>query len=853
MNAIALRGLATRKLRSAMVAFAVVLGVAMIAGSLVLTDTIRSAFSGIYKTATEGSDAIVSGKQIVENSQNGDATIPASLLQQIRSTSGVKTAGGGVSSDYGARLTNHNGKLVDTNGNPSMAIGFAPTDAAFSPLRLAGGRWASGPNEVVLDVASARDLKYTLGERIRIAGQATTATFTVVGTATIGNSSSIGGATIAAFDLPTAQKLVGLNGRLDQIAVTGKPGVSPEALVKSITPILPSTAQVLTRDQEQKAQLQDIDKSLGFIKQFLLAFAGIALFVGAFVIFNTLSITVAQRTRELATLRLIGASGKQIRRSVVTEGAILGLIASVIGLGAGIGLAKGLNALFAATGLDLPQASMVIATRTIVWSLVVGTLVTIVASLVPAIRATRIAPTAAVREGLPQPAGGARRRSAIAGATAVAAGLGVTSVALLMDGIETKTRLLSLAVALVVMFIGVGLVLPRLIGPIARIVGAPSARFFGEAGKLGRDNAVRNPSRTAATASALMVGLALIAAVASLGQGLRQSDRNAIAGQISATHIVSSNDGFTTIPTEIGTMVAGIPGVTVASSIRQEQGAASTGEVTISGVDPATITGVVNVDWASGSTATLTGLNDGQAVVSDTFAKDANLTVGSHTRIRTPDGTPVALTVAGIYKPSRFDSILGPVVIAQSTFDASFNRPADALTLAKVGGTAEVGTDALKAALAGHPDARVLDKEAWVKDRAAGIDKLLNLLYVLLGLSVAIALLGMVNTLALSVMERTRELGTLRALGASRRQLRRMVRHESIVVALIGAAVGLPVGVGLAALVTRALSDYDVSLSLPIAGLLYLTWLSVWAAVIAATGPARRASRVQVVQALAEQ
>ena len=852
MIAIALRGLATRKLRSIMVAFAVVLGVAMIAGSFVLTDTIRSAFTGIYKESTAGSDAIISGKPIVDGSLNGDASIPESLLTQVRATEGVKAAAGGISADFGARLTDHDGTLVDTQGAASLAIGFAPADAAVSPLRLASGRWASGPSEVVLDQASATDLEYRLGEPIRIAGQTTTATFTVVGTATVGGSTSIGGATVAAFDLPTAQKLVGLDGRLSEIDVAAQPGVSAEQLVTNLTPSLPATAQVLTRDQEQKAQIKDVDEGLGFIKQFLLAFAGLALFVGAFVIFNTLSITVAQRTRELATLRLIGASGKQIRRSVVAEGAILGALASIVGLGAGVGLAKGLNALFAASGLDMPQAALVIAPRTVVWSLAVGTIVTVIASLVPAIRATRIAPTAAVREGLPSVSSG-RRHTMIAGAAAVVAGAGVTGASLLADGIEIKTRLLSLAVALIVMFIGFGLVLPRLIGPIARIVGAPSARFFGEAGKLGRDNATRNPGRTAATASALMVGLALIACVASLGQGLRQSDRNAISDQVAATHLVSSEDGFTPLPTTVGTRVAGVDGVTTASSIRQEQAAASTGEVTVSGVDPTTIGAVLNVDWTSGSAATFAGLGAGEAIVSDTFANNAKLAVGARTRIQTPDGTFVALTVAGIYKPSRFDSILGPVVVSQETFDGSFIRPADGITLVTVAGSTAAGTAALAAALSDRPDARILDKEAWVTDRASGIDQILNLLYVLLGLSVAIALLGMVNTLALSVMERTRELGTLRAVGASRRQLRRMVRHESIVVALIGAAVGLPVGVGLAALVTEALSDYDVSLSLPIGGLLTIALVAVLAAVAAASGPARRASRVQVVKALAQE
>jgi putative ABC transport system permease protein len=852
MIAIALRGLATRKLRSAMVAFAVVLGVAMIAGSFVLTDTIRSAFTGIYKESTAGSDAIVSGKPIVDGSLNGDASIPQSLLQQVRATDGVKAAAGGISADFGARLTDHSGKLVDTKGAASLALGFRPADAAFSPLRLASGRWASGPTEVVLDRASATHLKYRLGESIRIAGQTTTGTFTVVGTATVGGSTSIGGATVAAFDLPTAQKLVGLDGRLSEIDVAAQPGVNAEALVARIAPTLPDTAQVLTRAQEQKAQIKDVDKGLGFIKQFLLAFAGLALFVGAFVIFNTLSITVAQRTRELATLRLIGASGKQIRRSVVAEGAILGTLASVVGLGAGIGLAKGLNALFAAAGLDMPQAAMVVAPRTIVWSLAVGTIVTVIASLVPAIRATRIAPTAAVREGLPAASGG-RRHTTVTGAAAVTAGIGVAGASLLADGIEIKTRLLALAVSLIVMFIGVGLVLPRLIGPIARIVGAPSARFFGEAGKLGRDNAIRNPGRTAATASALMVGLALIACVASLGQGLRQSDRNAISDQVAATHIIASEDGFTPLPTDVGSTVAGVPGVTATSSIRQDQAAASTGEVTVSGVDPATIGQVVNVAWNSGSAASLSTLGDGDAVVSDTFANDAKLTVGGRARIQTPDGTFVPLTVTGIYKPSRFDSILGPVVISQETFDGSFRRAADGITLAILPGTPAAGTAALASALADHPDARILDKEAWVTDRAASIDQLLNLLYVLLGLSVAIALLGMVNTLALSVMERTRELGTLRAVGASRRQLRRMVRHESIVVALIGAAVGLPLGVGLAALVTQALSDYDVSLSLPIGGLVGIAAIAVVASLLAASGPARRASKVQVVHALAQE
>lgn len=851
MIAMALRGLATRKLRSAMVAFAVVLGVAMIAGSLVLTDTIRGAFTSIYSKAYASSDVVISGKPVVEFSQAGDPTLPQALLSRVRAVDGVETAAGGISDDFGARLTDKKGKLVSTT-SPTMAFGFDGVDAAMSGLQLGTGRWATAANEVVLDVGSAKRLGYATGDSVRIVGTARTATFRVVGTATIGGSSKIGGATIAAFDLATAQELTGKAGQLDEISVSAKPGTTPEQLVARIEPLLPDTAQANTSAQEQASDVADVDGALGIIRQFLLAFAGIALFVGAFVIFNTLSITVAQRTRELATLRLIGASRRQIRRSVVAEGAIIGVIGSVVGLGAGIGLAKGLNALFSAAGLDLPTAGTVIQGRTIFWSLAVGTVVTVVASLVPATRATRIAPTAAVREGLPAEGHG-RRLSTIIGAGALASGAVVVATALLVDGFETRPRMVTLAAGLIALFLGLGLVLPRIVTRIASIVGAPSAAFFGEAGRLGRDNAVRNPARTAATAAALMVGLALISAVAALGQGLRTSDREALTREINATHVVSADDVFTTLPTEIGREIAAAPGVTSTTSLRQDGARDSVGELTVTGVDPATATGLVNLKWSVGSNATLANLGVDQALLSESRATSAKLGVGDSLRLTTSGGSTLTLRVAGIYRPSRFDSILGPVVITQTAFDANFPRAADALTLVQATGAPEAATASLESALADAPNATVRTSADWVIARSKSIDTILNLLYVLLGLSVAIALLGMVNTLALSVMERTRELGTLRAVGASRRQLRRMVRHESIVVALIGAAVGVPLGVGLAALVTEALSDYDVSLSIPITGLVVITAVAVIAAVVAASGPARRAAKVQVVSALAEQ
>ena len=848
MLSVALKGLAGRKLRALLTGLAVIIGVAMISGTYVLTDTITKAFDGIFDTSLKGTDAVVSGKKVVDFSQSGAPTLDASLLDRVRTLPDVAEAAGSVSDDNGARLIDKTGKLIDTKGAPSFAFGIDPTKQRFNSLQLTTGRFATGAGEVVIDQKTASDHRFKVGDTIRVSGQGPSQPFKITGLATFAGASSLGSATIAAFDIPTAQALVGKVGKLDNISVAAKSGVSADTLTKEIATVLPDTAQVRSSTAEAKEQKKDIAKGLGFITNFLLAFAGIALFVGSFVIFNTLSITVAQRTREFATLRTLGASRRQVMASVLIEALVIGLVSSIVGIIAGLGIAKGLNALFVALGIDLPTTGTVLASRTIIVSLLVGTIVTVVASLIPARRATRVAPISAVREGSTLAPTALSRRAPI-----IAAASGVAAVAILgysvFGTLQTTSRMALLATGLVVLFLAVAIILPRLVAPLAKIVGAPSARLGGTSGRLGRENAVRNPGRTASTAAALMIGLALMTFVAVLGNGLRQSSTDALKQQITATHVISKGDGFENLTAGASGAAAKVAGVEVASGIRSDIAKAAGQEITANGVDPATFGSVFNFRWEKGSNTTLSNLGKNDALVSTGFAKKHTLAVGSAFPIVSGSGEKAQIRVAGTFRPSKFDSLVGDVVVSTNSFDGLFSQASDALALVRLS-RPSASTAALETALKDYPDSKVRTAKAFIQKRASSVNTLLNLLYVLLALSVIVSLFGMINTLALSVIERTRELGMMRAVGMSRRQARSMIRHEGIITALIGAAMGLPLGIGLAALITRALSSYDVSFSVPVTALVIFALVSVLFGVLAATGPGRRAARIDVLRAL---
>jgi putative ABC transport system permease protein len=849
----ALQSLAARKLRTTLTALAIVLGVAMMSGSYVLTDTIDKAFDAIFVDSYAGTDAVVTGREPgfgFEGESAQPPPIPEATLERVRAVDGVEVATGSVT-DFRTKLLRPDGEEIDTGGAPSFAFGIdtAPAYERFNPLNLIEGRWARGAGEVVVDEGVADDENLQLGDRIGVAALGPAQEFEIVGIAKYGDLSSLGGATFAIFDIPTAQRLVDKEGQLDAVQVAAAEGTTPEQLTQRIQSELGDDFTVRTGVEQADEESGELATFTTIIRYFLLSFAGIALFVGAFVIFNTLSITVAQRTREFAIVRTLGASRRQVLRSVILEALVIGLSASIVGLFAGLGLALGLDALFRALNLDLPKTETVFATRTVVVSLLVGTLVTLVAGLFPAIRATRVPPIAAVREGATLPRGRLARLVPYIAAVLVAVALLALGYGTLADDVPLGDRFLLLGVGVLALFIGVAVLSPKLVRPLARVVGIPARRLGGVAGDLAEGNAQRNPGRTAATAAALMIGIALVTFVSVLAEGIRVSNSDAIERQIQSDLIVTSQDGYSEFPADAGDAVASVDGVELISNIRQDIAEIQGDGANLTGLDDK-INEVYDLRWQEGSDDVAADLGDAGAIIPDNVAEEKDLAMGDTLKVRSTDDKQRFFVIRGIYEGSPFYPLLGTASISQEAFDQLYDRPRNRFTLANVDGELTAARVNVDRELESFPDTRLFTRPEWIEKEDDEIQQFLLLLYVLLALSVIISLFGMVNTLALSVFERTRELGMLRAVGMTRRQTRRMIRHESVITALIGAALGLPLGIFLALLVTNALGQYDLQFAVPLGQLVVLAIVAVIAGILAAITPARRAAKLDPLRAL---
>jgi putative ABC transport system permease protein len=847
MRRVALKGLWWRRGRAVLTACAVVLGVAMVSGTFILTDTINKAFDTIFQDSYSKTSAVISGREVVKDAASGNATVPASLLNRVRADGKVAEATGAIFNLSGVsdstKLIGKDGKRLGSSQNGQFGFGFDPKAERFNPLSLAEGRWASGPGQVVIDKGTATGNGYGLGDRIGAAARGPVRQYTITGIARYGTVNSIGGATIAVFDVRTAQALLGKRGQYDTIFVAARKGVSSEQVVRDLRPLVPPAAQVRTGQQQADADSQATKDDSKFVQMFLLGFGFIAVGVGAFVIFNTLSITLAQRIRELATLRTLGASRRQLKRSVLTEGLAMGVFASVVGLALGFVLAKGLNGLFELFGIDLPQASTVVQSRTVIVALALGILVTLIASLSPARRATRIAPVAAMREGATLPPRLSARRPAvpiailvIAAALCLAGAIGVGTLG---------QSMILVGLGSLALFLGVIMIAGRLVRPLATIVGGPARRFGGPAGRLASRNSTRNTTRTATTAAALMIGLALVTLVATLANGFGASNRSADEKTVKADYVVTSKSGFDTIPAKVGAAVAHAPGVTEVSAVRHDEAKAFGQGISVDGIAPQ-FADTVKLRYNQGSDAVIPRLGSSGAIVTQEFADDHRLRVGSRLTVTTSAGRPLAVRVAAISNP-RGD-LTGDVLISQAAFDASFPRPSDLYVFVRTAdGTSAATTAGIDRAVAQFTEVDAHTRAGWIDFRGKDMRQFLMLLYVLLALSVIVSLFGMVNALVLTVFERTREIGMMRAVGMTRRQVRRMVRHESVITALIGAGLGLPVGLLVAAAMAGALHSPFVP---PVQSLVIFTIVAILAGVLAAIAPARRAAKLNVLQAL---
>jgi putative ABC transport system permease protein len=849
MTKLVLRGLAARKVRAFLTALAVLLGVAMIAGSYVLTDTINKSFERIFEQGEKGIAVEVTPHETIKNSdQVSPPPFPESLLAKVRRVDGVRLAVGGIFDQVS--ILKRNGKPLQTHGAPNFLASVPPKE--ISPFTYVEGGPPRAADEIALDKFTADRHKFHIGDRIGIAGKVPKRTYKLVGVARYGSVSSFGGASIAVVTLPQAQLLTGNVGKLQSIQVAHAPGVTDQQLRQRIRAVLPAGVDVRTGQEQAAKQSADQKKNFKFLTTILLAFGFIALFVGGFIIFNTFSITVAQRTREFAMLRTLGASRRQVLIAVFTEALVIGLVASGLGLVGGILYAKGINALFKAIGVDLPSQGTVVLSRTIIVALLVGVVLTILASLFPAIRATRVAPLEALREGSgaqPKPRG----RRYVVGGVLVVLGVGVMALGLFAAS-DSDTALSLLGLGTLVVFLGAAMLSPLLVPPIARAASAPIVRLRGLTGQLARENTIRNPSRTAVTASALMIGLALVTFVAVFADGLKAGINNTIDRNFRGDFLLQNTDGFSPIPPAAGRQVARLPEVAAVSPWRLSRGKAAgiRGNTEVLGLDPKTAERGIKLDWVKGSPATLTNLRAGQAVIDRKFGDNQHVAVGDTLRFTTPTARHVSFKIVGTVKDEA--NFLGDVVVPLSVVEHDFGEHEDSVAIVslKRGASPDQAKKQINRLLdARFPTVESLNQRELKKNQSQGFNQLLGLIYALLSLAVIVSIFGIVNTLVLTIHERTRELGLLRAVGMSKRQVRRLVRYESVVTALIGAILGAVLGIFFAIVVSRPIADEGFVLKIPFVSILIFLVLAGLAGVLAAIPPARRASRLDVLEALA--
>jgi putative ABC transport system permease protein len=744
-----------------------------------------------------------------------------------------------------AQLIAPDGKVVSTGGAPTIGLSYDPV-SAMSALRLRNGTAPTAPDDVVIDAATVSKYHFHIGDRVRILLTGPPETFTLTGVVTFGSADNLAGATIAAFDLPTAQRIFNEVGQYDIIDVLAKPGTNDAELKTAIERVLPSNVEVVTGSTVASQDTGQINRGLGFISTALLVFAFISLFVGSFTILNTFSIIVGQRTRELALLRILGASRKQVFRSVLAEATVVGLVASLVGLGLGVLAAIGLEALLDKLGVTLPTGGIVFAPRTVIVCLIVGVGITVISAVSPARRAVRIAPVAALTEHDVGTTESSRRRIvvgstfAVIGIVALAAGLTIPAIQLVGLG--------ALAI-----FVGIAMLAPLVARPVSSVLGRPLAALLGISGRLGRENSMRSPRRTAQTGAALMVGLALVSTIAVFGASVSRSATASIDEAVSANYIITGSGGgggsgeFSASTTEAASR---IPGVTAVAGVYSGQFDFRSDLSGLTAVSPDHLSDTIILRMDSGSGAP--ALAAGQLLIDTTTATSDHLVVGSVVPVKFAKTGNSHIRIGGIYKPN---SLLGSFLVSDAFFQSHFTNPLPVAVLIRTAKPASAaGKATITNGLRAYPNLKIQTQAEFKQSQQKAVNQLLGIVYVLLALAVIVALIGIVNTLLLSVFERTHEIGLLRAVGMRRRQVKAMIRSEAVILSIFGALIGVIVGTGLGIALAASLKQQGITdIVVPFGSLIVFLIIAALLGLVAASWPARRAAKLDVLAAIAAQ
>jgi putative ABC transport system permease protein len=839
------RGLAAHKLRFVLTALAVILGVSFMSGTIVLTSTIQKTFDDLFADIYRGTDSVVRAHAQLKSDFGGDLRprVPASLLKTVESTPGVAGAHGSIALNY-AQIVDANGKAVGNPGQGPPTLGFAwDSVPKLNPFRLvSGSRAPEADSEIVVDRGSANKAHLHVGDRITVLTAKPPRQYHLVGIARFGTADSLAGASIVLFTPNETQRLANAIGQYDEIAVEAQPGVSQQQLKANLQASVGANYEAVTGKEITKENQNAIHKQLGFINQALLIFAVVALVVGAFIIYNTFSIVVAQRLREMALLRAIGATQRQVLVSVLGESVVVGLLASALGVGAGVGLAIGLKAAMNALGFAIPGSSVVVEPVAVIAGLVVGSVVTILSAIIPARAAARIPPIAAMRQvALERPTNVARR--IIIGSAITAVG-----VATLLAGLFGDQGLLFVGLGALGILIGVFVLSPLFARVVAMTIGGPIARIKGIAGELARENAARNPRRTATTAAAVMIAVSLVGFITIFASSANASIGGAIDKQLKTDYIVTSGQGIGAgLSPRLAQSIEKLPEIQAATPIRFAPVKVAGSLTAIIAADPHASAQLFDFGDVAGHFDSVT--TDGLAV-SKTKADAKHWKLGDLVPVTFQKTGTVPLQIQYIYKET---AIPGNYLTSLATFDKNVADQLDLQIFAKLkpGVSADRGRAALEPLLKPYPTAKLKDNAQYKADQKAQVNQVLNLVYVLLFLAVIIAMIGIANTLSLSIFERTREIGLLRAVGASRRQIRTTVRWEAVIIALLGTALGLVIAFFFAWAVVSALHDsgFTTFSASPRSIVTIVVIFSVLAVVMAIL-PARRAAKLDVLRAI---